>query len=136
MRIHFFDEPNGGPKPKEAVRFNGLGLYMYPENRQVAVGFDITPFFEKPSIEVTITNERGERAASLNVIEAMQPNFSLIMHLRDQVPTDSYQVEAILYYPSIDDNGLSEDFGPSARNGRQIVDQIEKDLDATQEGEQ
>jgi hypothetical protein len=58
------------------------------------------------------------------------------MHLRDQVPTDSYQVEAILYYPSIDDNGLSEDFGPSARNGRQIVDQIEKDLDATQEGEQ
>jgi hypothetical protein len=45
-------------------------------------------------------------------------------------------VEAILYYPSIDDNGLSEDFGPSARNGRQIVDQIEKDLDATQEGEQ
>jgi hypothetical protein len=45
-------------------------------------------------------------------------------------------VEAILYYLSIDDNGLSGEFEPSARNGRQIVDQIEKNLDATQEGEQ
>jgi hypothetical protein len=123
MRIHFYDDPNGSPKAREDVRFNRLGLYMYPEKRQVAVGFDITPFFEKPSIEVNITNDIGERAASLTVIEAMQPNFSLIMHLRDQVPTDTYQVEAILYYPSVED-------------GRQIVHQIEKNLDATQEGEQ
>lgn len=123
MRIHFYDDPEGGPKAKEAVRFNRLGLYMYPEKRQVAVGFDITPFFEKPSIEVTITNDKGQRAATMTVIEAMQPNFSLIMHLRDQDPTDIYQVEATLYYPSLED-------------GRQVVDQIKRDLDARQEGEQ
>ena len=123
MRIQFYDDPNGGPKAREDVRLNRLGLYMYPENRRVAVGFDMTPFFEKPSIEVTITNERGEKASSLTVIEAMQPNFSLIMHLRDQVPTDMYQVEAVVYYQSLEE-------------GRQIVHQIEKSLDATQEGEQ
>lgn len=123
MRIHFYDEPDGGPKSKEEVRFNRLGLYMYPKKRQVAVGFDITPFFEKPSIEVRITNELGEQAANLSVIEAMQPNFSLIMHLRDQVPTETYQVKAILYYPSLGSE-------------RQVVHQIEKSLDATQEGEQ
>lgn len=123
MRIHFYDDPNGGPKAREEVRFNRLGLYMYPQKRQVAVGFDITPFLEKPSIEVTITNELGEQAATLSVIEAMQPNFSLIMHLRDQVPTNKYQVKAILYYP------LDE-------RGRQVVHQIDKNLDATQEGEQ
>jgi hypothetical protein len=123
MRIHFYDDPGGGPKAREEVRFNRLGLYMYPQKRQVAVGFDITPFLEKPSIEVTLTNEMGERAATLTVIEAMQPNFSLIMHLRDQVPSQRYQVEAILYYPSVED-------------GRQVVHQIEKSLDATQEGEQ
>ncbi len=123
MRIHFYDDPNGGPKPKEEIRFNGLGLYMYPDSRQVAVGFDITPFFEKPSIEVTISNEIGEKVASLTVIEAMQPNFSLIMHLRDKAPTNTYNVEAVLYYQSLED-------------GRQNVHQIEKKLDATQEGEQ
>jgi hypothetical protein len=123
MRIHFYDDPDGGPKAKEDVRFNRLGLYMYPENRQVAVGFDISPFLEKPSIEVTITNEMGEEAASLRVIEAMQPNFSLVMHLRDKNPTEMYQVEAALYYQSLEE-------------GRKTVHQIEKSLDATQEGEQ
>lgn len=136
MRIHFYDDPDGGIKAKEDVRFNRLGLYMYPEKRQVAVGFDITPFFEKPSIAVTITNNSGERAASLNVIEAMQPNFSLIMHLRDRVPTDIYQVEAILYYHSIDDNDSISQNDPSIERERQIVDRVKKDLDATQEGEQ
>lgn len=121
MEIHFYD--NGGPKPREAVRFNRLGLYMYPGKRQVAVGFNITPFLEKPSIEVTITNEMGEKAASLSVIEAMQPNFSLIVHLRDQTPTETYRVEALLYYPSVE-------------TGRQVVDRFERDLDATREGEQ
>jgi hypothetical protein len=123
MRIHFYDDPNGGPKAKGDVRFNRLGLYMYPENRQVAVGFDMTPFLEKPSIEVIITNEMGEEAASLTVIEAMQPNFSLIMNLRDKTPTDTEQVEAALYYHSLED-------------GRQLDHQIEKSLDATQEGDQ
>jgi hypothetical protein len=123
MRIQFYDDPKGGPKARSDVRFNRLGLFMYPENRQVAVGFDMTPFFEKPSIEVSIINERGENAASLSVIEAMQPNFSLIMHLRDPMPTDKYKVEAVLYYQSLED-------------GRQIVDQVEKSLDATQQGEQ
>lgn len=123
MRIQFYDDPNGGPKPREDVRLNRLGLYMYPDNRQVAVGFDMTPFFEKPSIEVNITNARGEKAASLTVIEAMEPNFSLVMHLRDEGPTERYQVEAMVYYRSLE-------------TGRQIVHQIEKSLDATLEGEQ
>lgn len=136
MRIHFYDDPDGGIKANDDVRFNRLGLYMYPEKRQVAVGFDITPFFEKPSIAVTITNNSGERAASLNVIEAMQPNFSLIMHLRDQVPTDTYQVEAILYYQSVDNSESLAINGASIERERQIVDRIKKDLDATQEGEQ
>lgn len=136
MRIHFYDDPDGGIKAREDVRFNRLGLYMYPEKRQVAVGFDITPFFEKPSIAVTITNDNGVQAATLNVIEAMQPNFSLIMHLRDQVPTDTYRVEASLYYQSVDGGESSPGSQPSIERSRQIVDRIEKDLDATQEGEQ
>jgi hypothetical protein len=123
MRIHFYDDPNGGPKAKAEVRFNRLGLYMYPQDRRVAVGFDITPFLEKPSIEVIITNSQGEQAASLMVIEAMQPNFSLVMHLRDKTPTDTYRVEAVLYYLSLE-------------HGRQIIDRVEKTLDATSEGEQ
>ncbi len=58
----------------------------------------MTPFTERPSIEVTIINGRGEPAGSLHVIETMTPNFSLTMHLRDSATHNPYQLTAVLYY--------------------------------------
>ena len=102
MRIEFYDDPLKGPRSREDVRFNQLGLYVYDDRRRIAVGFDITPFLERPSVEVTITNAAGEVAANLTVIETMQPNFNLTMHLRDKNPADPYQIEAILFYQATD----------------------------------
>ncbi|MBP7998306.1 MAG: hypothetical protein KA314_03230 [Chloroflexi bacterium] len=98
MHVNFFEDPLLAPKAREDVRFNRLGMYVYPDRRRVAVGFDITPFLERPSLEVNINNDGGQRAASLNVIETNESNFSLTMHLRDQSPTDVYHVQIILYY--------------------------------------
>lgn len=95
MRVNFFDE---SPRPRDEVRIKNLGLHVYPDGRRVAVGFDITPFLERPSIEVKVTNANGEVAGSLNVIETLESNFSLTMHLRDKEPTDTYEVSATLYY--------------------------------------
>lgn len=99
MNINFFDDPMQGPRAREDVRFNRLGLYVHPEGgRRIAVGFDITPFRERPSIEVIAVNARGERAGTLTVIETLDTNFHLTMHLRDREPTDVYTVAATLYY--------------------------------------
>jgi len=95
MHVNFFDE---SPKPRQDVRIKNLGLYVYPDRRRIAVGFDITPFLERPSLEVNVTNARGEPAGSLNVIETLESNFSLTMHLRDKEPTDTYDVTVTLYY--------------------------------------
>ncbi|RMG89593.1 MAG: hypothetical protein D6706_21035 [Chloroflexi bacterium] len=97
MHINFYDEFET-PKPRAEVRFNKLGLYIYPDKRRVAVGFDITPFLEPPSIEVTLRNSAGEPAGSLTVIETNQKNFSLTVHLRDKNPTEVYEITAVLYY--------------------------------------
>jgi hypothetical protein len=96
--IQFFDSSFEMPKAREEVRFNQVGFFVYEDRRRVAVGFDITRFLEGPSIEVTITNDNGEPAASLTVIETASANFSLTMHLRDENPTDLYHVKATLYY--------------------------------------
>ena len=98
MNVNFFDDPSEGPRAREDVRFNRLGLYVYPDLRRLAVGFDITPFRERPSIEVRLTNAKGERAGILTVIETLDHNFHLTLHLRDREPTDSYSVVAVLYY--------------------------------------
>jgi hypothetical protein len=123
MQIQFFDDPGRGPRSREDVRFNQLGLYVYEDGRRVAVGFDITPFLERPSIEVTVVNEAGQPAASLSVIEAMQPNFHLTLHLRDDNPTENYQMQAELYYMSADGD-------------RMVVDSVTKGFNALAPGEQ
>jgi hypothetical protein len=98
MRVNFFDDPLEGPRPREEVRLKKLGLYVHEGGRRVSVGFEITPFLEKPSVEVRMVNSMGELAGSLNVIHTHERNFSLIMHLRDKTPTEKYEVTAVLYY--------------------------------------
>ncbi len=123
MRVQFYDDPAGGRRSRGDVRFNRLGLYIYEDGRRVAVGFDITPFMDRPSIQVRVKNDAGEEAAALTVIEAMQPNFNLTLHLRDDPPTHIYSVDAELYYQSPD-------------GARSIVDSITKTFNASQPGEQ
>jgi hypothetical protein len=124
MKVQFFDDPIRGPVSREDVRFNRIGLYLYEDRQRVAVGFDIAPFTERPNIEVSVINEEGTEVASLNVIEALQTNFNLTMHIKDHTESEIYEFEATLYYTSQDD-------------GQRIIgDSLKKSLNITQIGEQ
>lgn len=98
MDIKFFDDPLEQPRPREDVRIRQIGLYMYPDLRRMMFGVELTPFVERPSIEVIITNGDGAPAGSLHVIETLTPNFSLTMHLRDSETINPYTLTAVLYY--------------------------------------
>jgi hypothetical protein len=123
MEIKFFDNAFETPKSREDVRLRKLGLFLYDDLRRVAVGFDITPFLEPPSIQVTIRNPQGQEVSSLNVIETADRNFHLTMHLRDKEPSETYEVTAVLYYAT-------------PETERVDVDTVTRTLDATQPGEQ
>lgn len=126
MRITFFDDPLKEPDhgPREDVRFRKLGFFVYPDGRRVAMGFDITPFPGRPSIEVTLHNERGEPAGSLSIIEVLETNFSMTLHLRDKEPADIYHVRAVLYYKGEPDEP------------RLVVHDVNTTFDRTIEGDQ
>lgn len=98
MQINFFDDPLLTPRVREKVQVNQIGLFVYPDKRRVAVGLNLTPFLERPSLELNIRNEIGQIAATLSVIEANEPNFSLTMHLRETTPAAQYHLECIVYY--------------------------------------
>ena len=123
MDIKFFDDPLQSPNSRDDVRIKQLGLFLFEDRRRVAVGFDITPFLERPSIQVSIRNLAGMEISSLHVIETLETNFSLTMHLRDPEPEDTYEVSATLYYATPDTE-------------RQNIQTITKILDATKPGEQ
>ena len=98
MQINFFDDPAQQPKSREDVRIKQIGVFVHEDGRKISFGLELTPFLERPSIQVEITNGAGEAAGALTVIESMTPNFSLIIHLRDEEVTDPYELLAIIYY--------------------------------------
>ena len=98
MHIEFYDDPLLQPKAREDVRIKQIGLFIHENLRRVSFGLELTPFLERPSIQVTIRNGRGEPAGALSVIETMTPNFSLIIHFRDGEVTDPYELTAEIYY--------------------------------------
>jgi hypothetical protein len=98
MQIEFFDDPLRQPKAREDVRIKQIGLFVHDDARRVSFGLELTPFLERPSIQVSITNGKGEVAGALTVIETMTPNFSLIIHLRDEVAYDPYELTVEIYY--------------------------------------
>ncbi len=98
MDIRFFDDPLGTPHRREDLRIKQIGLYLHPDLRRMMFGVELTPFSERPSIEVLITNGKGEPAGSLNVIETLTPNFNLTMHLRDEATENPYSLVAVVYY--------------------------------------
>jgi hypothetical protein len=123
MQIKFFDDPLESPRPREEVRIRTLGLYVYEDRRRVAVGFDITPFLERPSIEINVINARGKLAGSMSIVNTLETNFTLTMHLRDKESTDTYEVTAVLYYATPDTERLD-------------VHSVTREFDVTNPGEQ
>jgi hypothetical protein len=101
--ISFFDDPSRAPRSREDVRLNDIGLYVHPGGRRLAVGFDLTPFIEGPSLEVGLRNARGEWAGALSVVQTPEANFHLNTFLRDQDGTDSYELTVVVYYAALEE---------------------------------
>ncbi|MCA9974526.1 MAG: hypothetical protein R3E31_21865 [Chloroflexota bacterium] len=98
MDIQFFDNSFELPKAREDVRFKQIGLFVYEDLRRVAVGLELTPFLERPCIDITVQNSDGVIAGSMVIIETLSPNITLTMHLRDKEPTEMYELSAQIYY--------------------------------------
>ena len=78
---------------------------------------------ERPSLQVYVTDESGSEVTSLTIIEAIQTNFNLTMHLPEDGYNSLFDVSAVLYYRTTDGEKL-------------VVDQITKKIDSSRTGEQ
>lgn len=104
MDINFYDNSdNDRPVLREDVRIRDIQLDVSPEGRRVAVEIQLTPFIERPTLRLQLTNGRGEPSGSLTVIETMAHVVELVLHLRDRQPQDPYTLDVIAYYASLED---------------------------------
>lgn len=104
MDIQFFDNREDAPKNRDDVRILRARTEMAPEGRRVAVDMELTPFIERPTIEVRLVNNRGESAGLTNIIESLDHIIRIVMHMRDKTPADKYQAQIRIYYAHIDED--------------------------------
>ncbi len=114
--IPLFDENEDAPIPRarEAVRFSEVVLKPYGDGRRVKLNFTLTPFVERPSVDIAVTNTLGHEVASMSLIEAMDTAFEFTIHLRGPEPKGEHTLRLTMFYPKSDD-APTED--------RQIVDE-------------
>jgi hypothetical protein len=97
-----FLEPDEIPLPPEKIRFKSVRVSPYPDHTRVRVNLQITPFLQRPNIDVVILDSVGDEAASAKVIESLEPALQLTLHLRGQRPSGPYTARLALHYTDQD----------------------------------
>ncbi len=107
----FFDNPNDLPVPPEEMAIRKLTVQPYEDGRRVAVDFEITPFQEKPNMEIDVRNSKDLLVATLSVVEAIEHKMSFTLHLREETPGGEYTLKMDVFYTdlsSMDDDEESK----------------------------
>jgi hypothetical protein len=94
----FFRDPNEIPLPPEEVRILDFTATPYPDGRRVRIYLEVTPFQERPSVELISTNAQGHQVAQVSIVESISRKMELTMHLRGPQPVGEYRVEAQVFY--------------------------------------
>ena len=97
MDINFHD-PSDIPLPAEEVRIRELRAEPLPDQRRVRIFIEITPFQQKPNLEIKILSESGREAASLSIIEAIDYKMQFTVHLKDGSTSGEYIASLDVYY--------------------------------------
>lgn len=99
MNNLFFVDNAEPPKPKEEVRIAELSVEPYPDGSRVRMALKITPFLERPNLEIYAQKVDGPIVAEMSVIETMTPNLEFTMHIRGVDTFEGqYVLRAELFY--------------------------------------
>ncbi len=99
MNDIFFVDGDEAPQPRERVTITELTAEPYPDGSRVRIQIRVTPFLEKPNLEIYAQKVNGPIVAEMSVIETMTPLLEFTLHIRgvEDLPGE-YQLRAELYY--------------------------------------
>ncbi len=94
-----FYEPEDAPRPREDVGIRTLSARPYADGRRVRLDVKLTPFVERPNLEFEVFNAAGDPVGAMSVIESMDHEFELTLHLRGPTPAGLHTLRLTLAYP-------------------------------------
>lgn len=115
MDINFHD-PSDIPLPPGELRIRELRVEPLPDQRRVRIFIEITPFQQKPNLEIKILSQSGHEAASLSIIEAIDYKMQFTIHLKDAGASGEYVADLEVYYFEAE----ASDIAPELDQGGEI----------------
>jgi hypothetical protein len=98
MNVDFF-ESGDVPQPRDKIRIERLEAQPYADGWRAKITIDVTPFQERPSLEIRVRSGEKRPVAELSVIETMHRHMEFTVHIRGvQSPVGEYVAEVDLYY--------------------------------------
>jgi hypothetical protein len=96
--LNFF-ESTDIPQPRSKIKIESVEATPYPDGWRVKMVIRVTPFQERPSLEIAVETIEGRRVAELSVIETMHRHMEFTIHIRGvPSPAGHYLVKTELYY--------------------------------------
>jgi hypothetical protein len=100
----FLNDPNIERLPAAETRLLDLHAEPDPDGKRIRVALDLTPFQQRPYIELSLTDPSGNEAASASIVEPVGWKLELTLHIRKTAPAvGKYTLTASLTYPELDE---------------------------------
>ncbi len=85
------------------TRLLDLRAQPYPDGKRLQITLELTPFQQKPYLELTLTDSSGEVVATTTVVEPVSWWLDLTLHIRKHVATTGgvYKLAVMLSFPDL-----------------------------------
>ena len=97
----FFQDSDAVPVSPDEVRIQHLEAAPYPDGRKIKLDVTLTPFQQKPSLEIDIYNLDEQKVTSLSVVQAIDAHQEFTLHLREPNPQGEYVVKVQVLYATL-----------------------------------
>jgi hypothetical protein len=87
------------------TRLLNVRAELYSDGKRLKVGLDLTPFQQKPYLDLVFTNSSGEIITTTSIIEPVNWNLELNLHIRKSSASDNgvYKLMVVISYPDLGD---------------------------------
>jgi len=98
----FLNDPNIARYPPAKIHLLDLRADSEPDGKRLRVALELTPFQQRPNIDLSLTDSNGNTVASASIIEPVGWKLELTLHIRKTGPTNGiYNLVASLTYPEL-----------------------------------
>jgi len=86
--------------PPADTRLLNLHAEFYPDGKRLRVSLGVTPYQQKPYLEVTLTNSIGEIVAATSIVEPVAWKLEFTLHIRkpDAIKSGAFKLTVVLSY--------------------------------------